>query len=90
MTRMALLLLSLVGLSACATARLHSVDEVNAVGQACGVALGEVFQDEAEKKLLFLMRPGATAAQRGCVAQWARRNHMKFVVVDAINFPDEG
>ncbi len=90
MIRGFLILMGAVALSACATARLHSVDEVNSVGQACGVALGEVFQDEGEKKLLFLMRPGATAAQRGCVAQWARKNHLKFVVVDAINFPDAG
>ena len=77
-------------LSACATARFHSVEEINAVGAQCGVAVGEVFQDESEKKLLFLMKPGATAEQRVCVARWARKNHMKLVFVEAINFPDEG
>ena len=79
-----------LALSACATARFHSVDEINSVGRQCGVAMGEVFQDESEKKLLFLMRPAATAEQRSCVARWARKNHMKFVFVEAINFPDEG
>ena len=74
-------------LSACATARLHSVEEINSVGRECGVALGELFQDEREKKLLFLMKPGATAAQRVCVARWARKNHLKTVIVDAIQFP---
>ena len=74
--------------SACATARLHSVEEVNAVGLRCGVALGEVFQDESEKKLLFLMKPGATQEQRLCVGRWARANHMKLVFVNAINFPE--
>jgi hypothetical protein len=77
-----------LALSACATARFHSVEEINAVGQQCGVAMGEVFQDESEKRLLFLMKPGATAAQRTCVARWARKNHMKFVFVHAINFPE--
>ena len=77
-------------LSACATARLHSVEEINAVGHGCGVALGELFQDESEKRLLFLMRPGATAAQRSCVIRWARQNHLKPVIVEAINFPEEG
>ncbi len=77
-------------LSACATARLHSVEEINTVGQACGVALGELFQDESEKRLLFLMKPGATREQRVCVARWARKNHLKFVFVEAINFPEEG
>ena len=78
-----------LALSACATARLHSVEEINAVGQACGVALGELFQDESEKRLLFLMKPGATPQQRLCVLRWARKNHLKFVFVEAINFPAE-
>ncbi|MDQ3478925.1 MAG: hypothetical protein M3438_07190 [Pseudomonadota bacterium] len=80
---------SALALSACATtARLHSVEEINSVGASCGVELGEVFQDESEKRLLFLMKPGATQAQRLCVGRWARRNHMKFVFVEAINFPE--
>ena len=84
-------LISLMGLalSACATARLHSVEEINTVGRGCGVALGELFQDESEKRLLFLMKPDATAGQRLCVRRWARKNHLKFVFVEAINFPAE-
>jgi hypothetical protein len=84
----ALAILSMLALSACATAQLHSVETINAVGQQCGVALGEVFQDESEKKLLFLMKPGATSEQRTCIAKWARKNHLKFVFVEAINFPE--
>ena len=79
-----------LALSGCVTARLHSEEELATVGRDCGVALGEVFQDESEKRLLFLMKPDATAEQRLCVGRWARRNHMKFVFVEAINFPDEG
>ncbi len=78
-----------LALSACATARFHSVEEINAVQQQCGVGVGEVFQDESEKRLLFLMRPDATQEQRLCVLRWARRNHLKFVFVNAINFPEE-
>jgi len=77
-----------LSLSACATARMHSVAEINSVGQRCGLALGEVFQDEAEKKLLFVVRPGAEPEQRLCVNRWARENHMKTVFVDAIQFPE--
>ena len=79
-----------LALSACATtqARLHSVEEINSVGARCGVELGEVFQDESEKRLLFLMKPGATQAQRLCVGRWARKNHMRLVFVEAINFPE--
>lgn len=77
-----------LALSACATtARLHDQAELNTVGQRCGVALGEVFQDDSEKRLLFLFRPGATAEQRSCVARWARRNGLKTVFVDNIAFP---
>ena len=76
-------------LSACATARLHSAEEINAVGRDCGVALGELFQDESEKRLLFLMRPGVTAQERACVIRWAKKNHLKPVIVEAINFPAE-
>ena len=79
-----------LALSACATARLHSVEEINAVGHGCGVAVGELFQDESEKRLLFLMKPGATAQQRACVVRWARKNKLKTVIVEAINFPEEG
>ncbi len=88
--RMLALITAPLSLSACATARLHSVEEINTVGRACGIALGELFQDESEKRLLFLMRPGATAAQRSCVIRWARKNHLKPVFVEAINFPEEG
>lgn len=75
-------------LAGCATARMHSVDEINSVGSRCGVAIGELFQDESEKRLLFLMKPDATIEQRACVARWARKNHLRFVFVEAINFPE--
>ena len=71
-----------LALSGCATAQFHSVDEINSVGRECGVALGELFQDESEKRLLFLMRPGATREQRACIAKWARANHLKPVFVN--------
>ena len=89
MRRIACAILIALGASSCATARLHSVEEINAVGRDCGVALGELFQDESEKRLLFLMRPGASAAERACVIRWARKHHMKTVIVEAINFPEE-
>ena len=77
-------------LSGCVTARMHSQDELNSVGQRCGVALGEIFQDDSEKRLLFLFKPNATTEQRGCVARWARRNGLKTVFVDNIAFPETG
>ena len=82
------LLCGFVSLSACATtARLHSQAELNDVGAQCGLALGELFQDESEKRLLFLFKVQPSPAERSCVYQFARRNHLRLVTIDAINEP---
>ncbi len=78
-----LLAIALPMLSACVTARMHSETELNDVGRQCGLALGELFQDESEKRLLFMMRNGATAEERGCVLRWARERHLRLVYVNA-------
>lgn len=78
-------------LSACATtqtARLHTEDELNAVALRCGLALGELFQDESEKQLLFLFRPDTTAQQRTCVTRWARPRGLRTAFIAAIQFPE--
>lgn len=67
---------------------MHDVTELNAVGSRCGLALGELVQDESEKRILIMIKPGATAEQRACVTQWARRNSLKPVIVDTIEFPE--
>jgi len=76
-----------LGLSACATAPvLHTEVQLNDVGTRCGFALGELMQDESEKKLLLVVRNAPTDAQRVCVARWARQNHLKAVFVH-MDFP---
>ena len=85
--RRAFLLLLVLPLSACVTARMHTQDELNGVTRQCGLALGELFQDESEKRLVFLFRPDSTPKERACVAKWARRNGLKAVFVNALNFP---
>ena len=57
------------------------------IGARCGLAPGDLFQDDSEKRLLFLMKPGVTTPQRICVTQWAHHNHLHLAVVEAINFP---
>ena len=84
--RLGLLALSAC-LSACVTARMHTQAELNSVTQQCGLALGELFQDESEKRLVFLFRPDSTPQERSCVAKWARKNGLKAVFVNALNFP---
>ena len=77
-----------LALSACTTtARLHEQSELNTIGQRCGLALGELFQDEEQKRLLFMVRIEPTAAQKTCVAKWARKNGLRTVFVDNIEFP---
>ena len=77
-----------LALSACATARMHSQDELNCAGQACGLSYGELIQDEEAKKLLILFRAQPSPEKRRCVYQWARKNHLKLVVIDGISFPE--
>ena len=74
-------------LSGCVTARMHTQAELNDVGQNCGLAVGELFQDESEKRLIFLFRPDSSPEERACVAKWARKNGLKTVFVNAINYP---
>jgi hypothetical protein len=76
-------------LSACATAQMHSQAELNSAGQACGLTYGELMQDDEEKKLLIMFRAAPTPEHRRCVYQWARKNHLKLVVIDSIQFPEE-
>jgi len=80
-------LFAVFALSGCATARMHSDAELNAISDQCGLALGELFQDESEKRLLFLFRVKPSAAERACVTRWAKRNHLRPVFIDALNEP---
>jgi hypothetical protein len=66
---------------------MHTQAELNGVGQNCGLAVGELFQDESEKRLIFLFRPDSSPEERACVAKWARKNGLKTVFVNAINYP---
>jgi hypothetical protein len=76
-------------LSACTIpARMHSEEQLNTVATGCGLALGELIQDESEKKLLLLIHQDPSAQQRVCVAKWARRNGLKTVFVN-MTFPGE-
>ena len=81
-------LLSCLAVSACATpARMHDEAQLNSVALGCGLSMGELIQDESEKKLLLLIRDHPTADQRVCVARWAKRNGLKAVFVN-IQFPE--
>jgi len=75
-------------LSACATpAQMHTDAQLNEVATGCGLALGELMQDESQKKLLLLVRQDPSPDQRVCVAKWARRNGLRTVFVN-MKFPE--
>jgi hypothetical protein len=80
--------IAILSLSACATPRMHSQEELNSAGLACGLTYGELIQDEEEKKLLILFREKPPAAQRSCVYRWAKQRHLKLVVIDSIRWDD--
>jgi hypothetical protein len=85
--RVAAAILPMVLLSACVTPVLHTEAQLNDVARGCGLALGELIQDESEKKLLLMIRQAPSAEQRVCVAKWARRNGLKAVFVN-MQFPE--
>ena len=76
-------------LSACATpARMHDEAQLNQVALGCGLAMGELIQDEEQKKLLLAVHQDPNPRQRVCIAQWARKNGLKAVFVN-VTFPQE-
>ena len=74
-------------LSGCVTAQLHTEVQLNEVALQCGLSYGDVVQEAEEKKLLFLYRIAPKPEQRHCVYQWAHRNHLNLVVINAVNEP---
>lgn len=82
------MLSSTLALSACATpAQMHTDAQLNQVATGCGLALGELIQDQEQKKLLLMIHQNPSPEQRVCVAKWARRNGLKAVFV-GMKFPE--
>jgi hypothetical protein len=80
------ILASILALSACVTpARLHSDAELSTVGRGCGLAEGEVLQEAEEPRLLFLFSPGASPAQRHCVARWSKRHGLHLAYIEGVD-----
>lgn len=79
-----------LALSACVTpARMHTESELNSVASQCGLALGQVAQDDEEKRLLFVMEASPSAAKQSCVHKWARRNGLKPVFIEGVEWLGE-
>ena len=77
-----------LALSACATApQLHTEAQLNDVARSCGLALGELVQEEDAQKLLFVFRIAPSREQRHCVYQWARKRNLRPVIIEAVTEP---
>lgn len=78
---------TLFALSACVTpaARLYSETELSAVSSKCGLAQGEVLQEEEEPRILFLFSPAASPSQRKCVARWSKRRGLHLAYIEGID-----
>ena len=85
----ATIFLSVGMLSACATPRMHSKQELSAVEVACNLSAGELVQEDEMKKVLFLYRVGPTPAERACVRRWAQKNHLHVAYIDSVNWTDK-
>jgi hypothetical protein len=82
-------LLAATLLSGCATARLHTETELADVTRVCGLAAGELVQEEEDPRILFLVRPKASPRERGCAMRWAKRNHLHLAYVEGIELKDK-
>ena len=78
---------SFLALTACATAQMHTEAQLNQIAASCGLDQGDVVQEQEEKRLLFLYRVAPKPSQRHCVYQWAHKNHLTLVVINAVNEP---
>jgi hypothetical protein len=77
-----------LALTACATPRLHSVDELNRIGLTCNLAAGELVQEPELKKVVILFREAPTPAERSCVHRWARKNHLRLTIIEAVTYSE--
>lgn len=72
-------------LAGCATIpRLYPPEQIAAVTRSCGLAIGELFQEAEEPKILFLIAPDVSRGQRACVHRWARKRNLHLAYVEAI------
>ena len=75
-------------LAGCATIpRLYSENELSTVSRACGLAAGELVQEEEEPRLVFLFRQGPSRSQVSCVRDWSRKRKLTLALVE-MNWTD--
>lgn len=78
--------LAALALAGCVSVRGYSDAELSDVARTCGLAAGELVQEESYPKILFLYAVGPTAEQKSCVQKWARKRNLHLSYIDAIEF----
>ena len=68
---------------------MYSQEELGVVAHGCGLALGEVSQEEEEPRLLFLFAERASEGEVRCVRRWSRRRSLHFVHIEAVVVPEQ-
>jgi hypothetical protein len=87
-TRWTIIAATCLALSACVTpARMHDEVQLNRIALGCGLAIGDLIQDDEQKKLLLMVHQNPSAEQQICVVKWARANGLKPVFVN-MRFPE--
>lgn len=80
--------IAMLAVAACTTpAQMHTDEQLNRIALGCGLALGDLMQDDREKRLLLMMHQNPSAEQRLCVVKWARKNGLSTVFVN-VQFPE--
>ena len=75
-----------LALAGCVNTRVYSEQELALVATRCGVAQGEVMQDEEYPRILFLMAAEPSRQQFRCVRSWSRRRGMHLSRIQGIEF----
>jgi hypothetical protein len=81
--------LSVAGCTTARPMRMYSQQELGVVAHRCGLALGEVSQEEEEPRLLFLFAERAAEGEVRCVRRWSRRHSLHFVHIEALVEPEQ-
>ena len=87
--RAAVLAGAILGLSACATPRLHTEQELSTVALHCNLSPGDLVQEHDLRKVLIVFRVAPSQSQRACVHQWARKRHLHLAIIDSIDWKEQ-
>ncbi|NNC48035.1 MAG: hypothetical protein HKO13_06350 [Sphingomonas sp.] len=63
--------------------------QLNSAATNCGLALGELVQEEDAQELLFVIREAPSPQERLCIYKFADRNNLKVVLIDDIAIETE-